>query len=172
MVELYDLSVTGLPVPSVTGLTVTFFRIHCLVRTQFHGYIRPGHRIFIFIPHLRISHFANYRGFFVLCSGSLRAFFEISLRDLQVRSSPGLKMPSMMVLLSSLYVLSTRNVSLVSIWQQLFPHNHLEQLWELKRLILNKHRRWFHSSRVKCPWVKKVCELIPGVNIPDLKFMV
>ena len=29
-----------------------------------------------------------------------------------------------------------------------------EQLWELKWMILNKHRRWFHSSRVKCPLVK------------------
>ena len=29
-----------------------------------------------------------------------------------------------------------------------------EQLWELKRLILKKHRRWFRSSRVKCPFVK------------------
>ena len=28
------------------------------------------------------------------------------------------------------------------------------QLWELKRLILKKHRRWFQSSRVQCPLVK------------------
>ena len=30
----------------------------------------------------------------------------------------------------------------------------LRQLMELKWLMLNKHKRWFHSSRVKFPFVK------------------
>ena len=40
-----------------------------------------------------------------------------------------------------------------------------EQHWELKRLMLNKHRRWFHSSRVKFPFGLNVCELIFWVDV-------
>ena len=41
------------------------------------------------------------------------------------------------------------------------------QVVELKWLMLNKHKRWFHSSRVKFP-CQYVCELVLGVNVFDL----
>ena len=44
-----------------------------------------------------------------------------------------------------------------------------EQLIELTWLMLNKHKRWFHSSRVKFPLVS-VCKLVFGVNVFDLDF--
>ena len=58
-----------------------------------------------------------------------------------------------------LHGFSIPNFSLGSIWQQLFLHHSScvlfdiawEQLGGLKRLMLNRHRRWFHSSRVKFP---------------------
>ena len=34
--------------------------------------------------------------------------------------------------------------------------------------MLNKHKRWFHSSRVKFPFGQHVCELFFGVNVFDL----
>ena len=39
---------------------------------------------------------------------------------------------------------------------------------ELKWLMLNKHNRWSHSSRVKCSLCQYVCELVFGVNVFDL----
>ena len=40
----------------------------------------------------------------------------------------------------------------------------------MKELMMNKHKRWFHSSRVKFPLVKYVCELVFGVDVFDLDF--
>ena len=45
-----------------------------------------------------------------------------------------------------------------------------EQTVELKWLMLNKHNKWFHSSRVKFPSVKKKCELVFGVDVFDVDF--
>ena len=36
--------------------------------------------------------------------------------------------------------------------------------------MLNKHKRWFHSSRVKISLGQYVCELVFGVNVFDLDF--
>ena len=44
------------------------------------------------------------------------------------------------------------------------------QLVELNWLMLNKHKRYFHSSRVKFPFGQYVCELDFGVNVFDLDF--
>ena len=44
------------------------------------------------------------------------------------------------------------------------------QFVELKWLMFNKHKRWFHSSRVKFPLFLYVCELVFGVNVIDLDF--
>ena len=41
-------------------------------------------------------------------------------------------------------------------------------LMELKWQILNKHKRWFRSSRVKFPSRRYVYELVRGVNLFDL----
>ena len=41
---------------------------------------------------------------------------------------------------------------------------------ELKWLMLDKHKKRFHSSRVKFPLVKDVCELVFGVDVFDLEF--
>ena len=41
----------------------------------------------------------------------------------------------------------------------------LTLLVKLKWLMLNKHKRWFHSSRVKFLFGQYVCELVIGVNI-------
>ena len=38
--------------------------------------------------------------------------------------------------------------------------------------MLNKHKRWFHSSRVKFPFGQYVCELVFGVNVFDLDLWV
>ena len=35
---------------------------------------------------------------------------------------------------------------------------------------VNKHKRLFHSSRVKFPFGQYVCELVFGVNVFDLDF--
>ena len=43
----------------------------------------------------------------------------------------------------------------------------LRQSMELKWLMLNKHKRWFRSSRVKFPFVSVSCELVLGVNVFD-----
>ena len=51
---------------------------------------------------------------------------------------------------------------------QLIKLKFLAQQRELKWLMLNKQRRLFHSSRVKCPFVKNVCELVFVVNVPCL----
>ena len=70
----------------------TFFRIHCLVRTPFHGYLRAGHRICIHNPHMRIFHLVTFREVSFVCflPRVSPRFLWISLCDLQVRSSPGL----------------------------------------------------------------------------------
>ena len=84
-------------------------------------------------------------------------------RDSQVRNSPGWKMPSKMPLLRSLHGFSIPNFSMVSIRRRPFLHNHLlaaSSLWhessfESRRSwFVNKHRKWFHSSRVKFSLVK------------------
>ena len=43
---------------------------------------------------------------------------------------------------------------------------------ELKWLMLNSHKRWFHSSRVKFFLGQYVCELVFGVDVLDLDFWV
>ena len=45
-----------------------------------------------------------------------------------------------------------------------------EQLVELKRLMLNKHKRWFHSSREKFPLVNMSASWFFGVDVFDLDF--
>ena len=47
-----------------------------------------------------------------------------------------------------------------------------EQSVELKWLMLNKHTRWFHSSRVKFLLVSMSARWVFGVNIFDLDFWV
>ena len=47
-----------------------------------------------------------------------------------------------------------------------------QQLIELKWLILNKHNRWFHSSRVKFLLVRMSASWFFGVNVFDLDFWV
>ena len=37
-------------------------------------------------------------------------------------------------------------------------------------MMLNKRRRWFHTSRVKLPFCEDVGELVRGINIFDLDF--
>ena len=44
----------------------------------------------------------------------------------------------------------------------------LTLLRELKWLMLNKHKRWIHSSRVNFSLCQYVCELILDVNVFDL----
>ena len=45
-----------------------------------------------------------------------------------------------------------------------------EQSAELKWLMLRKHKRWFHSSRVKFPLVSMSASWFHGVNVFDLDF--
>ena len=66
-------SITGLPAPSVTGLTVPSSEFIVWSEHQFHGYTAPGHRIFIFITHLRIYHFVTFREVSLFCATGLSA---------------------------------------------------------------------------------------------------
>ena len=84
-----------------------------------------------------------------------------SISWLSIWNSLGWKMPSKMELLRSLHGFSIPNFSPVSIWRQLFLHYHLlvtSSTWlesnsgtnfESWKADINKHGRWFHSSRVK-----------------------
>ena len=67
--------------------------------------------------------------------------------------------------------------ALILLW--LFLHLHLlvffstslqDYWWNCKWLMLNKHRRWFHSSRVKVQLVSMPASWFFGVNVFDLDF--
>ena len=80
VVELFDLLVTGFSALSVTSSHAPFLKFRVWSELHFASNCpRAAHRIFIFIPHLRIFyHFVTFREvlFRVLPHGFLRAFFE------------------------------------------------------------------------------------------------
>ena len=80
----------------------------------------------------------------------------------QIRCTPGFQMQSRQARLDPLHGISVPNSSSTLILLWLFLHLHLlvffsTSLWhlllELKWLMLSKHHKWFHSSRVKSPFV-------------------
>ena len=98
--------------------------------------------------------------------------------DFRVWFSPGFLMQWKQPRQESLRFIARPNSSSASMLLWLFLHLNFcvlfdittEHSAELKWLMLNNHKRWFHSSRVKFPLVNMSANWVFGVNIFDLAY--
>ena len=117
-------------------------------------------RTCIWMPHLRIRHCITFSEvlFWLSNYGWRRAFFENAVEDGTVEIPARLldtKIPHWFRFGDDPFVVITFLRSLRIGFRAISIRELTsEQLWELKKLMLNTHRRWFHWWRRRCPLVK------------------